>query len=199
MFCYKGRVTAVCQDIWWEKLAPNEKYSDGFTEAIVELWNNAKSHLPFDTCTMDILMTRGTAKDAEWKAQIIEFNGFGAHLNTGSDLFHWVHDKDVLYGENNGITVRFIEEREDDSSDQSEGHRHSFSVTTAQTSSESDMETSSLAPTENPTEEAKPDWLALEEKLRAKFGKLDIKRADQRLAPSERIKIPLRGRWSSAY
>ncbi|PGH01870.1 hypothetical protein AJ79_07807 [Helicocarpus griseus UAMH5409] len=66
-----GRVTAVCQDIWWEKLEENEKYSEGFVDAIVKLWDDVKLHLPFDNCTMDILMIQvGTAGDSEWKNAI---------------------------------------------------------------------------------------------------------------------------------
>jgi hypothetical protein len=73
-----------------------------------------KAHLPFDTCAMDVLMTHESSNEAEWKAQIIEFNGFGTHPNTGSDLFRWVHDAHILHGENGDITVRFIENKKDE-------------------------------------------------------------------------------------
>jgi hypothetical protein len=178
VFCYKGRVTAVSQDIWWEKLEMHEKYSDGFVEAIVELWDNVKALVPFHTCTMDVLMTYEKPK---WKAQIVEFNGFGAHLNTGSDLFHWVHDAHILHGEDDGVTVRFIEDKED--RDQPEVEKQKECETTSEQSS-----------VEESAPDTKPDWLSLEEKLRAKFSKLDTGDGEERLAPSQRLKIPLRGR-----
>ncbi|PGH01869.1 hypothetical protein AJ79_07806 [Helicocarpus griseus UAMH5409] len=131
--------------------------------------------------------------------RIIEFNSFGAHLNTGSDLFHWVDDKKILYGENDGITVRFTEREMQFTPDTSQGKCDSFSVLPTPTSSKADVETSSLAPAENPGEDAKPDWLALEEKLRAKFRSVNINDGDPKASSNKRTKLPLGGRWSSAY
>ena len=40
--------------------------------------------------------------------QLIEFNAFGAQMASGSALFHWLRDYNVLYGMNgdNYIEVR---------------------------------------------------------------------------------------------
>jgi hypothetical protein len=105
------RVTAASQDIWWEKAGWRERYTDEFVQAITDVWDKVKGHLPFDTCTMDVLVT--PPEDGQpWSAKVIEFNGFGAHLNTGSDLFHWIHDAGILQGKTEGVTVRFVDDWE---------------------------------------------------------------------------------------
>jgi hypothetical protein len=111
VFRHEGRVTAASEDIWWEKAGWRERYTDGFVQAITDVWDKVKGHLPFDTCTMDVLVT--PPEDGQpWGAKVIEFNGFGAHLNTGSDLFHWIHDADVLQGKTEGVTVLFVDDWE---------------------------------------------------------------------------------------
>jgi hypothetical protein len=171
VFCHDGRVTAASQDIWWEKAGWRERYTDGFVDAITNLWDQVKDHLPFDTCTMDVLMTP-PANGQPWTAKLIEFNGFGAHLNTGSDLFHWVKDADYLQGKTPGVTVRFVDDWEDAPSLQEEA--------VAATPSESVS-----------LDEDEPDWLVLEKQLHAKFA--------DKVEDGERPKLPLRGRWCSAY
>ncbi|KAK4244756.1 hypothetical protein C7999DRAFT_34899 [Corynascus novoguineensis] len=171
VFCHEGRVTAASQDIWWEKAGWRERYTDGFVQAIINLWNDVKDHLPFDTCTMDVLMTPPT-DGKPWTAKVIEFNGFGAHLNTGSDLFHWVKDADILQGKTPGVTVRFVDDWE-------EG-------TLMATSSESVS-----------LDEDEPDWLVLEKQLQAKYA--DKAKDNERLRMEAKAKLPLRGRWCSAY
>ncbi|KAJ4252021.1 hypothetical protein NW762_011322 [Fusarium torreyae] len=193
VFCCKGRVTAISQDVWWEKMGWRDRYSDGFVPAITAVWDNVKHHLPFDTCTMDVFVTPPSEENTEWKAQIIEFNGFGAHLNTGSDLFHWVNDHDILYGERPGITVRFVDDWEDTPKetvvDVASGADASEGVANQPMEHSADH---SVQP-----EPAEPDWLVLEKKLRQKYH--DSSKDKDRLEMEERTSLPLRGRWCSAY
>ncbi|KAF2195029.1 hypothetical protein K469DRAFT_543630 [Zopfia rhizophila CBS 207.26] len=181
VFCYEGRVTAISQDIWWEKLGWREQYSDGFVDAITVLWDGVKSHLPFSTCTMDVLMTPQDGVP-NWKAGIIEFNGFGAHLNTGSDLFHWVHDADTLQGRKPGITVRFV--------DDWEGCDLSLKMENGAGPQTPDEK-------QEPLDDDDPDWLALEKKLRCQYGR-SVNEVGK-LPPEKKLSLPLRGRWCSAY
>ncbi len=177
VFCYAGRVTAISQDIWWEKAGWRERYSDGFVQAITDVWAHCQVHLPFDTCTMDVLMTP-PAEGRPWKARVIEFNGFGAHLNTGSDLFHWVRDVDILHGKTSGVTVRFV----DDWEDLRMPHEEAMTTT----------------PFESPLlDEDEPDWLVLERQLQAKYT--DKGKDSKRIEMEKKAKLPLRGRWCSAY
>ncbi|RYP20214.1 hypothetical protein DL765_002888 [Monosporascus sp. GIB2] len=177
VFCYDGRVTAVSQDIWWEKAGWRDRYSDGFVKAITNVWDHAKNHLPFDTCTMDVLMTPPSENKPWWEAKIIEFNGFGAHLNTGSDLFHWVNDADVLHGKTPGVTVRFVDDWE-----------------------QQPMRKTAMPPTPSASlslDEEEPDWLVLEKQLQAKYA--DKEKDGKRIEMEEKARLPLRGRWCSAY
>lgn len=178
VFCYEGKVTAVSQDIWWEDLGWQDKYSTGFVEAITDLWAQIKDHLPFDSCTMDVLMTEPSGEQTEWSAKVIEFNGFGAHLNTGSDLFHWVNDADILQGRTPGVTIRFV------------GPDKATGVDIV-------VEPAPEAKKEEEEEEDEmPDWLALEEKIRATYGQEE---GEKPLNMNPNAKLPLRGRWCGAY
>ncbi len=177
VFCYAGRVTAISQDIWWEKAGWRDRYSDGFAQTIIEVWANVKDCLPFDTCTLDVLMSPPSEGQSR-KAKIIEFNGFGAHLNTGSDLFHWVKDAAILQGKAPGITVRFV--------DDWEGQNLVQETVVVSTPSES----LSL-------DDYQPDWLVLEKQLQAKYA--DKAKDNKRIAMEEKTKLPLRGHWCSSY
>ncbi|KAI1378289.1 hypothetical protein F4677DRAFT_390253 [Hypoxylon crocopeplum] len=179
VFCYGGKVTAISQDIWWEKAGWRNRYSDGFVQAITDLWGHIKDFLLFESCTMDVLMTP-PLDDQAWQAKVIEFNGFGAHLNTGSDLFHWVKDADILQGKVAGVTVRFVDDWEDNSYVQE--------MVVPPTPSES--ESVSMY-------EDEPDWLILEKQLQAKYA--DKEKDIKRIEMEEKAKLPLRGRWCSAY
>lgn len=196
VFCHHGRVTAISQDIWWEKMGWRDRYSDGFVPAITTVWDNVKPHLPFDTCTMDVLVTPPSEAQPSWKAQVIEFNGFGAHLNTGSDLFHWVNDRDILYGERPGITVRFVDDWEDLPTETVVNPDAEGDASQGKDSTESQGPSQPIqqGQTEEPQE---PDWLILEKKLRQKYN--DSTKDKERLEMEERTNLPLRGRWCSAY
>lgn len=204
VFCNRGRVTAVCQNIWWEELENDQKYSTGFLDAILDLWKSVQPHISFDSCIMDIVMTHS---EQTWTAKIVEFNSFGAHLNTGSNLFHWVHDAEILEGKTNHITVRFVDWTRSNLELRSEwDFTAKIAETTGETSESSTTVLSETENGENVNEEApimkefaKPDWLALEEKLRSKFANGGINSTGLRLQLSDRITIPLRGNWSSAF
>ncbi|KAK0641778.1 hypothetical protein B0T16DRAFT_420520 [Cercophora newfieldiana] len=179
VFCYEGRVTAASQDIWWEKAGWRERYTDGFVQAITDVWDKVKDNLPFNTCTMDVLVTPpSTGTDGAWTAKVIEFNGFGAHLNTGSDLFHWVNDADVLLGKNTGVTVRFVDDWE-------------------QLNTTQDGPTDSAQSESVSQDDDEPDWLVLEKQLQAKYA--DKAKDEDRLKLESKTALPLRGRWCSAY
>lgn len=172
VFIYQGKVNAISQDIWWEKLGWRDGYSSGIVDTIVTLWSNVKGFLPFDTCTMDVFLSKDERSHTNWKAGIIEFNGFGAHLNTGSDLFHWVNDADILTGKRKDIVVRFVDDWEDGSP-----------VETIE----------KLQPRDTVEEGDKVDWFALEAKIRANYSE------EAEDFTARKGKLPLKGRWCSAY
>jgi hypothetical protein len=129
---------------------------------------------------MDTLHSPPNSEIGEsWKANAIEFNGFGAHLNTESDLFHWINDADVLQGKMPGVTVRFVDDWEQLPNAQGD----TTSTATSESISQQDDE--------------EPDWLVLEKQLQAKYA--DKAKDNERLKLESKNKLPLRGRWCSAY
>jgi hypothetical protein len=123
-----------------------------------------------------------------------EFHGFGAHLNTGSDLFHWVNDTDILYDNQRGITVRFVDDEE--VAEQGRGAANNGRQDKQHEALVTSQSTEKSAPEEQ-NQVNEPDWLVLERKLRQKYAN-ESKDRDS-LEMKERAKLPLRGRWCSAY
>jgi hypothetical protein len=124
----RGRVTAVSQDAFHKKLGGREQYSNGFAQAVLDLWDRVRGFLPFDTCTMDLLMTPVTQDNViavEPEPPRTETDGTAA-------------DNDEV-----------------------------------------------------------PDWLELEKRLQENFS--DKHKTEQRKAVEGAAKLPLRGRWCSAF
>ena len=71
---------------------------------IVKFHNTVKDILPYNDYVMDVfvdIMTEDKAsKKREMKVFIIEINPFGAGSSSGSALFEWKTDYDLLYGQN---------------------------------------------------------------------------------------------------
>jgi hypothetical protein len=40
--------------------------------------------------------------------RVVEFNSFGYWLASGSAVFHWITDRDVLYGLSDSMVVRVV-------------------------------------------------------------------------------------------
>lgn len=179
VFCYQGKITAISQDIWWEKTGWRMRYSDGLVDSILDVWDKVRPHLPFDTCTMDVLVL--PTAQGRWDAKVIEFNGFGPHLNTGSDLFHWVRDKEILQGSGKNVVVRFVDDFEETLS----GTR------TPSLSYGTDTDTTTIE------DEEEPDWKVLSRQLAAKYATEG--KDDERLKMEKKNSLPLQGRWCSAY
>ncbi|KAI6779863.1 uncharacterized protein J7T54_001951 [Emericellopsis cladophorae] len=109
---------------------------------------------------MDVLVTPPSSDYGEWKAQIIEFNGLGAHRNTGSDLFHWVTDHDILCGKPPGVTVRSADDWEEGTMENIVNREKKVRGDTEHEDTESNQ-----PPPEALPEATEPDWLVLEYKL----------------------------------
>ncbi|KAK4504219.1 hypothetical protein PRZ48_005135 [Zasmidium cellare] len=150
VFCFEGKVTAVSQGLCWVRLGWREEDTAGFAPAITALWDQVKDHLAFDSCTMDVQMNKDSAAPNGWSVKIIEFNSFGAHLNTGANLFHWIEDADALTGRTPGITMRFVDDWE---GDRVAGIRDVIAL-------------------DRPVDE-EPDWLVLEREVRAAYENRD--------------------------
>ncbi|KAK5128767.1 hypothetical protein LTR85_000100 [Meristemomyces frigidus] len=57
------------------------------------LWKSISGDLAFDSCVLDIYTQ---LHEPDFQAKLIEINPWGAHLGSGSLLFHWLDDEDIL-------------------------------------------------------------------------------------------------------
>ena len=102
VFVHESKITAISQYhcethfVWpntnnnlWETIVNN----------IVSLYNRCNK---FPNCVMDIYINE------DLSAELIEFNSFGMELASGSALFEWSKDRNVLYGKENDIEIRIL-------------------------------------------------------------------------------------------
>lgn len=64
-------------------------------DSILKLHHSIKNELPWNNYIMDIIYDINTKESI-----ICEFNPFGPYSSTGSHIFSWELDKDILYGNN---------------------------------------------------------------------------------------------------
>eukprot|EP01127_Copromyxa_protea_P005507 TRINITY_DN15430_c0_g1_i2.p1 TRINITY_DN15430_c0_g1~~TRINITY_DN15430_c0_g1_i2.p1 ORF type:complete len:137 (-),score=16.07 TRINITY_DN15430_c0_g1_i2:16-426(-) len=117
VFVHEGVVTAISQYHWYEDSGwgeePKKTAIPEVVKGICKLFENLKPHLPFSSCVYDthVKFTDEDGTD-DILVELVEFNPFGAHISSGSALFHWVRDFDILNGvnrdESTPIYVRFV-------------------------------------------------------------------------------------------
>lgn len=52
---------------------------------------------------IDVILPRETLAP-----EFVEVNPFGAELSSGSALFNWIRDRDILYGDGNEVEFRYV-------------------------------------------------------------------------------------------
>jgi hypothetical protein len=128
VFVNEGKITAISQYTWFEDhgwgVEPKKSKISHVVRGISDLLENMKPFLPFTSCVYDthVMFRSGTEELVEGGGtegehvviELVEFNPFGAHISSGSALFHWVRDFDVLNGVNSDdktpIHVRFVKD-----------------------------------------------------------------------------------------
>jgi hypothetical protein len=106
VFVYQGKITSISQQNLYQVNQTLSKSNDdaiaSILHDIVEYWNNVVStkitHI--DSYVMDIAMVDNSP-------YFIEINPFGKEYSSGSALFHWIHDGEILYGKKDKIYFRF--------------------------------------------------------------------------------------------
>ena len=105
-FVREGRITAVSQYTWfhvgdWPSLS-EVQLRDVFSQVQV-FWDTVAPHLTVRDAVMDVTVSR------VGEVRLVELNPYGAHLSSGSALFHWLDDWDVLHGKAGPYThVRLV-------------------------------------------------------------------------------------------
>ncbi|KAK1541076.1 hypothetical protein CPAR01_07065 [Colletotrichum paranaense] len=95
--CYvkEGRIVAISQSRFYQ---PNH---GGITDEMLgrlatqarHLWSRIAPDLNFKSCILDVY---AEVLDSEFEVKLIEINPWGAHSGSGSLLFHWLDDADIL-------------------------------------------------------------------------------------------------------
>lgn len=94
-FVHGGRVVAISQTRFHQH--NRNGISDEALQRLVtqarELWDDIQVGLNFDSCALDVY---GEVGDPDFRLRLIEINPGGPYLGSGSLLFHWLDDKDIL-------------------------------------------------------------------------------------------------------
>lgn len=101
-FVYNKNTTAVSQYIWYRDCHLKNKIKDIVPNIIKYLQENVIYKFNQSSFVADVIAT------TQNNIELIEINSFGKELASGSALFHWLNDSDILYNNNNTITVRYI-------------------------------------------------------------------------------------------
>lgn len=119
-FCPPGarRVTAVSQYQWHKPWRFARSDADGqhsaartILDGVAEIHRLILADLKDDDRMDELLVEQGFSFDVFFDegsgtCQLVELNVFGARSACGSCLFHWVKDRDQLYGKSDGIELR---------------------------------------------------------------------------------------------
>ncbi|KAL6076699.1 Cell division cycle protein 123 [Balamuthia mandrillaris] len=108
-FIFQGRLNAINQLCWQKyipELAEDKALQQNLIDAVKRLQSQVHPLLPFENYILDIVYH----KEAD-VATIVEFNPWGPYSCTGSQLFSWELDWDVLFGKNKqdeGVVLRLL-------------------------------------------------------------------------------------------
>lgn len=102
IFVYKGRITAISQQDLFNVYEELEQYIKAYVAIIIVHFNSeVKNKIKLDSYVYDFAILENN------KPYFIELNSFGKGYASGSALFHWLLDEEILYNENGDIHVRF--------------------------------------------------------------------------------------------
>lgn len=106
-FVYKGKLTAISQYDWVKycELFQSDEVKKWIVSKIVAFWEATKDIICgiYSDCIMDLIITDHPSVDCKYPTYnnlgviLIEFNPFGGELISGSALFGWEKDYDIIY------------------------------------------------------------------------------------------------------
>eukprot|EP00455_Lapot_gusevi_P000682 TRINITY_DN1030_c0_g1_i1.p1 TRINITY_DN1030_c0_g1~~TRINITY_DN1030_c0_g1_i1.p1 ORF type:complete len:282 (-),score=38.47 TRINITY_DN1030_c0_g1_i1:175-1020(-) len=94
-YVHRKQITAISQYYVYQAF-PALQDHDRVTrirQMIIDFHDLIKDAMPFQSYVIDIVVFV-----EQGYCQVVEINPFGAHLSSGSGLFNWVTDHDLLYG-----------------------------------------------------------------------------------------------------
>merc|ERR1712227_432090 len=100
MGCYvhNNRLSAISQYNCYCKFdcLQDEEHILKVRDAIQDYHNDILSSFTIPSYVMDIAVN-----PEDYSCTLIELNPFGKHMSSGSALFHWLKDEDLMYGKLN--------------------------------------------------------------------------------------------------
>lgn len=94
-FVYKGEIVAISQTRFYQNHHGGVR--DGALRELVRqakrLWQEIGSEFEFESTILDLY---ADVREEGFEVRLIEMNPWGPHLGTGSLLFHWIDDRDIL-------------------------------------------------------------------------------------------------------
>ena len=102
IFVRNGKLTGIAQQKWYKKLDFTPKQLEIIMKAINKQYVYWCQCIPFTSFVADVWVDFENGQ-----AYFLECNPFGIWAASGSSLFHWVHDYDVLYGRK-GKQFRYV-------------------------------------------------------------------------------------------
>jgi hypothetical protein len=120
VFVHEGRVTCFSQYVWHRDVGwgGNSNSIQIVSAKILEFCNNKVIPIfPLTSYVVDVIIIletdvkiREINEDTKLIVEVIEFNSFGVELASGSALFHWINDFDILYGKYDSVVVKYVSE-----------------------------------------------------------------------------------------
>ena len=102
IFVYKGNITAISQQNLYNVYEELQEFIKAYVAIIIVHFNSeVKCKIKQDSYVYDFTILENN------KPYFIELNSFGKGYASGSALFHWLIDEEILYNENGDIHVRF--------------------------------------------------------------------------------------------
>lgn len=102
-FIYNGKITAISQYVWCNKSNYNSETIVSTSNNIIKfIYDNIIDKMA--TITNDFIVD---VIDVNGNIELIEFNPFGKEYSSGSALFHWLNDEDILYGNGDFVYIRY--------------------------------------------------------------------------------------------
>merc|ERR1712232_170796 len=84
------QLAGLSQQYWFDSVGHTRESAATFVQPVVDLWYGRLLPIcPYADCVLDVYVAQG-------EAHVIEVNPCGWWGASGSGLFHWVHDRDLL-------------------------------------------------------------------------------------------------------
>jgi hypothetical protein len=105
VFIYKNKVVAISQQQWFSSKYFSEYHCNQVAQSIQSYYNDKlKARLPYPSVVLDVWV------DSNYQTHLIECNPWGCYNASGSSLFHWIKDYEILHQEQDDVTtyMRYI-------------------------------------------------------------------------------------------